>query len=136
PRLQRLGPDEDRFLYEIAWSLDTPLSRSAFRMGAFDNQIHFKPRAAEQLVALASIIRPLVQRRWAAKVAQLNKDVVKDAQLEEFLFGAKRISLAAVQDSLVELHNARCFFCGGKLEGSVNIDHFIAWARHPDNAIE
>jgi len=137
PRLQLLpGHEEDRFLYEIAWSLGAPVSPSAFRAGRFDNVIRFVGGASEQLIALATVIRPLVQRRWAAKVARLNHTVVVDARLEDFLFGAPRIPLAAVRDPLVELHNGRCFYCDDKLAARVDVDHFIAWSRHPENAIE
>ncbi|MDO9016086.1 MAG: HIT domain-containing protein [Myxococcales bacterium] len=138
PRAQMLSRrgDEDRFLYEINWSVGEPVTRGAFGRGDFDNLIRFRPGAAEQLVALASVVRPVVQRRWAAKVAQLNTNVVEDAQLEEFLFGTTRVSLAPVRAPLIELHDARCFYCSGKLGRDVDVDHFIAWARHPENAVE
>lgn len=138
PRVQALSRrgDEDRFLYDIAWSVREPVTRGAFRRGDFDNVIRFRAGASEQMVALASFVRPLVQRRWAAKVAQLNAGVVEDARLEEFLFGAARVSLAPVRGPLVELHGARCFYCDGRLGRDVDVDHFIAWARHPENAVE
>ncbi|MDB4930610.1 MAG: hypothetical protein JWM10_3094 [Myxococcaceae bacterium] len=139
PRTQMLsrgGGAEDRFLYEINWSVGEPVSRGAFVRGDFDNVIRFRAGAAERLVSLASVVRPIVQRRWAAKVAQLNASVVPDARLEEFLFGAGRVSLAPVRAPLIELHDARCFFCDGRLGREVDVDHFIAWARHPENAVE
>lgn len=138
PRVQMLSRrgDEDRFLYDVTWSLREPVTRGEYRKNAFDNLIRFRPDAAVQLVALASVVRPLVQRRWAAKVAQLNPDVIPDARLEAFLFGSDRVSLDPVRKPLVALHGARCFYCDGRLGGEVDIDHFIAWARHPENAIE
>jgi len=138
PRAQMLSRrgDEDRFLYEISWTVREPVTEGEFGRGDFDNVIRFRAGAAEQLVALASVVRPVVQRRWAAKVAQLNTSIVEDAQLEEFLFGATRVSLAPVRAPLIELHDARCFYCGGKLGRDVDVDHFIAWARHPENAVQ
>lgn len=137
PRVQTLpGNVEDRFLYDIAWSLAKPVTQGAFRRNDFDNVIRFMPGAAEQLVALSTMVRPLVQRQWAAKVARMNAGVVEDAGLEEFLFGATRVSLAPVRGPLVELHDGRCFYCGDRLGRAFDIDHFIAWSRHPDDAIE
>ncbi|MEZ4411174.1 MAG: HIT domain-containing protein [Polyangiales bacterium] len=136
-RLQVLGrSEEDRFLYDVAWTVRDPVSPSELRRGDFDNVIRFRPGAAEQLVALAAVIRPAVQRRWAAKVARLNPALVKDAALEDFLFGAQRVSLAPVRGPLVELHGGRCFYCDGALKGEVDVDHFIAWSRHPEDAID
>ena len=64
-------------------------------------------------------------------------DVVR---LEEHLFGSKRVSLDPVTSDLCLLHDHRCFYCDaalGDVTGKrVQIDHFIPWARHPDNAIE
>lgn len=137
PRVQLLpGGAEDRFLYDIAWSVAAPLTRGAVLRRDFDNVIRFRPGAAESLIALASVIRPMVQRRWAAKVARLNQQLVDDARLEEFLFGTPRRSLVAVRDPLIELHGGRCFYCAGALGREVEVDHFIAWSRHPENAIE
>jgi hypothetical protein len=95
PRLQRIGGGgvEDAFLYDIRWSLSDPITKGAFNADDFDNSIRFQPGAADQLAALATMLRPIVQGRWAAKIAQLNGGVIQDAQLEQFLFGAARISL-------------------------------------------
>jgi diadenosine tetraphosphate (Ap4A) HIT family hydrolase/5-methylcytosine-specific restriction endonuclease McrA len=137
PRVQVLpGGQEHRFLYDIAWSVQNPLSPSAFRHNDFDNVIRFKPGAAERLVSMAGVIRPAVQRRWALKVARLNDALVPDARLEDFLFGASRSSLTAVRGPLVELHAGRCFYCDHRLAREVEVDHFIAWSRHPENAVE
>ncbi len=137
PRVQALpGGEEHRFLYDVAWSVQNPLSPSAFRRNDFDNLIRFKPGAAERLVSMAGVIRPAVQRRWAQKVARLNDALVQDARLDDFLFGASRASLAAVRGPLVELHDGRCFYCDHRLAREVEVDHFIAWSRHPENAVE
>ena len=139
PRLQRFGgraDEEDAFLYAISWSQREPVRRGDFSRGAFDNSVRFMPGAAEQLAVLATMLRPVVQRRWAAKVAQYNGSVVQDAYLEDFLFGADRISLAPVREHLLELHDGRCFYCDAPIAANAQVDHFIAWARHPDNRLD
>lgn len=133
PRLQRFGAQEDRFIYQIDW--DEHIKRREFTGAEFSNTIRFVPGASEHLVRLAGLLRPLLQRRWAADVASMNDDLVKDSELEEFLFGSHRIALGAVCDHLRELQGGRCFYCDGPLR-KPQVDHFIPWARVPINAIE
>lgn len=54
-------------------------------------------------------------------------------RLEEFLFGATRVSTDPVRRSLVELQNHRCFYCGERIAREPAVDHFIPWSRYPDN---
>ena len=37
---------------------------------------------------------------------------------------------------LRELQDNRCFYCDKRISGAADVDHFIPWARHPDNGIE
>lgn len=147
PRLQILGQQEDRFLYELGWSLDkrhrgwkvtvTQAQVRAYQQGRsspFDNRIHLKPGIAEQLIALSGVLRPLIHRQWSVMVAKMNR--LEEARLEQFLFGATRIALSPVRAGLRELQHDRCFYCGKRLDERQDIDHFIPWARHPDNCID
>ena len=47
-----------------------------------------------------------------------------------------RISTDAVRQPLRELQNNRCFYCEKAIREAAEVDHFIPWARHPDNGIE
>jgi CRISPR/Cas system Type II protein with McrA/HNH and RuvC-like nuclease domain len=67
-------------------------------------------------------------------VAAMNE--LPEARLEEFLFGSSRISLDAVRDPLRELQENRCFYCDKRLNERSDVDHFIPWARHPDNGLD
>jgi hypothetical protein len=91
---------------------------------------------ADNLVRLSGLLRPLIQRAWAGMVAGMNRDATDEARLQEFLFGAQRISLEPVRQDLRDLQNNRCFYCERRIDGQVEVDHFIPWARHPDNGIE
>ena len=134
PRLQRFGAADDRFLYELEW--DERITRGEFRDGArFDNRLRLVGRAGDHLVRLAGLLRPLVQRRWAADVARMNPALIEDAALDDFLFGADRVALAPVVDGLRGLQDGRCFYCAGPLRAP-QVDHFIPWARAPMNAID
>lgn len=134
PKLQRVGRELVPFLYEIRW--DDSVSEAAFRGVDFDNLIRFAPGTSDHLVRLAGLLRPLVQREWATLVARLNDDLVEEPELEKFLFGASRVALAAVRGDLRELQDGCCFYCAERLGGAPEVDHFIPWARYPDNGLE
>ena len=139
PKLQKVGGGEERFLYTIAW--DETVSRRAFTRGkrglpdGLDNRLLMMPGAAASLVALAAVIRPLVQSQWLAKVRALNG--LPDAELDDFLFGARRVDLGALHEPLRRLQNGRCFYCSGSLSGRpAEVDHFLPWARYPDDGLD
>lgn len=134
PRLQLVGDALDSFVYWIPW--DATIRRAAYFADGFDRSIHFVGEAADHLVRLAALLRPVIQREWARLVAQFNPALVSEGRLEEFLFGIERTSLAAVRGELRELQDGRCFYCGGALGARGEIDHFVPWARYPDNGIE
>jgi 5-methylcytosine-specific restriction endonuclease McrA len=140
PRLQMMGQSYAPFIYDIHW--DQHLSRQAIepylagRGGTFDNRLLFRPGVGDYLLQLNGLLRPLIQRRWAAMVAQVNR--LQDSQLETFLFGADRIRTEKIRAGLWEIQERRCFYChsrmGDPLQGQV--DHFIPWARYPDNGLD
>lgn len=134
PKLQRVGDELDPFVYRIAW--DDGIRRADYFAEGFDRSIYFAGEAADHLVRLAALLRPVIQRDWARLVAHFNREQVPEGRLEEFLFGAERISTAALQDGLRELQDGRCFYCGDPLGARCEIDHFVPWARYPDNGIE
>lgn len=134
PRLQIIGEESDEFLYRIGW--DTRVKRRELDAAGFDKRIRFVGDAGDHLVRLAGLLRPLIQREWSRLVARFNAAIVPDAQLEEFLFGASRESTAAIRGDLIELQSGRCFFCAGALRDDPEVDHFLPWARYPDNGID
>jgi len=133
PKLQRFGGSDDRFIYEIAW--DDEIKRSHFRnTHEFDNRISFVGNAADHLVRLAPLLRPLIQQKWVEMVGKLNK--LEIARLESFLFGADRIALRPVREPLLELQRDVCFYCGGRLRSTGDVDHFFPWSRYPDDRLD
>jgi hypothetical protein len=132
------GEDEDRFLYDYAWTLSiarrTVAAYQRDEPGAFDNRLLLRPRVAEYLIELSGVLRPVVRREWALMVAAIN--ALPESKLEEFLFGASRVPLDAVRGPLRELHHGRCFYCEGRVDARCDVDHFIPWARYADNAID
>jgi hypothetical protein len=138
PRLQVLGRQEDRFLYDYNWTKDirrsTIVRYQREQPHVFDNRLVLRPGVAEQLVRLNGILRPLFYREWAAMVARMNK--LPEAELERFLFGADRVSLEPIRRPLRELQDNRCFYCDGRVSGRADVDHFIPWVRFPDDGLD
>lgn len=142
PKLQRLGNLEDRFLYELSFGdtdgvRPTRSSVRAYQEGRhsdFDNRLRLRAGVGEALVRLHGLLRPMIVKKWAGKVADFNE--LEVAKLEQFLFGIDRVSLDPVRGPLAELHEHRCFYCQGRLTDRVEIDHFVPWSRHPENAVE
>jgi hypothetical protein len=66
PRLQVVGNSPDPFIYDIGW--DSTIRRRDPSTKQFDNQIRFRPDVNEYLVQLNGLLRPLIQRKWAAMV--------------------------------------------------------------------
>lgn len=137
-KLQRFGDGrhtvEDRFLYEFSWR-DEVKPPSVLRDG-FDDAVQFQPGVAALLVRLGPLLRPLVEARWAGQVAARNPDLVDAHQLHEFLFGATRISLDRIRGPLLDLQDGACFYCGARIGSAAAVDHFVPWARHPDNTLD
>ncbi len=145
PRVQIVGNREDRFIYEISWTRDWLLANqqafhkevSANQRGErseFDNAIRLMPDAAHALLALNTLLRPLIYNHWTAKVAQINR--LEESQLARFLFDPEREPTAAVRSGLIDIQNGRCFFCDRSIGAAVEIDHFIPWARYRDNRLD
>ncbi len=139
PKLQRFGTGsgyvEDRFLYDYGWPDEVSIAR--IRRVDFDDGLYLRPGVGEWLVRLAGLLRPIVQQRWAAFVADRSSDLVEASFLDAFLFGASRISFAAIREPLLVSQDRECFYCRKDLSPQdTEIDHFIPWSRHPDDALD
>lgn len=104
--------------------------------GTFDNRVMLKPNVGEYLLQLNSLLRPLIQRRWAAMLAELNR--LEESQLEAFLFGADRTQTARIRAGLWEVQERRCFYCDKRIQEPTrgHVDHFIPWSRYQDDGLD
>lgn len=134
PRLQVVGNEVDPFLYRIGW--DAGIRKGEFRDPGFDGTIRFVGAAGDHLVRLSGLLRPLIQREWARMVSGFNADLAAESGLEDFLFGVSRAALAPIRDDLRAIDAGRCFYCGAPLREGWEVDHFVPWARHPDDGLE
>ena len=149
PKLQRIGDRNLEWLYRIEWrdaderdpsKLERPIPYQrevrAYQHGApsdFDNRIHLQPGVAPAFARLHALLRPYVLRHWTAQVVRLNG--LPDDDVGGFLFDREREDTAALRGPLVALQRGLCFYCEARLPSEVHVDHFIPWARHPDNGV-
>lgn len=140
PRLQIVGRENSPVLYQIGWDLGIKKRKGIVLQyqntgsGPFDNRILLNPEVGEFLVRLNGLLRPLIHRAWITMVARMN--LLEESRLEAFLFGVDRTSLASIRPDLIALQKGCCFYCQSRLSSRVEVDHFIPWARYPDNGIE
>lgn len=137
PLLQRLGTGdgavEDRFIYEYGWR--EGVSKGIVLRPDFDDRLTFVDEAANHLVALAGLIRPLVEREWAGHVARRNPEQVEELRLTDYLFGSERVALQRLAHPLLEAQEGRCFYCG-RPRGPWEVDHFLARSRWADDNLD
>lgn len=134
-RLQVIDGVPQPFIYEVEWTERVTL-RHLHQLG--DGAVCFQSGAPAQLVRLAPLIRPLAETHWVRMVAELNGLTPVEDELRRHLFGTERSTFPLVlRRGLSELQSDTCFYCDISLgvERSA-IDHFIPWARWPNDAIE
>lgn len=140
PRLQTMAGAQISLLYVIAWDAQVGVRTvRQYQRGdsaAFDNRILLQPLVGEYLLQLNGLLRPLIQRQWAAMVARLN--ALEESQLDSYLFGRSRIATARVRAGLWDLQERRCFYCDRRLNEPArgHVDHFVPWSRHPDDSLD
>jgi hypothetical protein len=133
PRLQRVGNVVDPFLYEISW--DESITRRRFEHPKFERSVRLRTGVGLELMRLAPLVRPLVQRLWASRVVVYNR--LPEGQLDEFLFRRARLDAIRLRLALFELQDGRCFYTDRRLRPAfADVDHFVPWSRSPLNAIE
>lgn len=134
PLLQVVGTRLLPFLYEADWPEGT--SVSTLRRDGRD-RVRFLPGVADRLVVLGPLLRPLIELHWTRDVARWTKVATEEDLLRAHLFGSDRAAPpASLRTGLVELQDGRCFYCRQPLGRRVDIDHFLAWSRWPNDAVE
>jgi hypothetical protein len=118
-KLQRVGADRLDFLYEEQ---------------LIDEGIVLRPGIAECFRQQFTVVQALVQMAWLSFIQRLpaNRSVLgSTGDLADFLFGSERSGLSAIVSGLRDLQHGECFYCQGRLQQTVEVDHFIPWSRYP-----
>jgi hypothetical protein len=99
------------------------------------NSIRLKPGVMYCFRAFHTFITDMIRGAWLRFIRRHNQDRLGDpADLDEFLFGSERVSLAPYAPILREVQSSRCFYCGREIKPSGHhVDHFIPWATYPNN---
>jgi 5-methylcytosine-specific restriction endonuclease McrA len=119
--LQNFGGVTDPFLYE--------------RTGP--GVIQLKPNVAYCLRRFHPLVQQLARTHWVehVKTNRRNHSILGDAgDLEDFLFGISRQSLAIIGTGLRKLEGMRCFYCGQSMQAA-DVDHFIPFALYPRDLV-
>jgi hypothetical protein len=112
-KLQTIGREQLDFLY---------------RKTGTDGTVELKAGVAFCFRKFHSLITDLLRGSWVRFVRRQNMGILGEtADLDEFLFGSERASLAAVRPVLIEVQHGACFYCGAGLKAlNTEVDHFIA----------
>ena len=134
PRLQNVGDSSVPFLYTYSTLNAEDGKKDVHRSG---DRIEWLPGVAQRLVVLGPALRPLIEQHWMADVARWSKISTEAENLRQHLFGQERQRFpSSLREGLSELQEGKCFYCGGNFSDQRDIDHFIPWARWPNDAIE
>lgn len=82
------------------------------------------------------LIISMVRGHWINKIREYpaNRKVLGDkANLADFLFGTNRQNLSKAQSLFYDLQQGVCFYCQKPLKEKGEVDHFIPWARYPND---
>lgn len=118
-KLQRVGDGVLDFLYPNVETGDA---------------IELRPGVAFCFRRFHGLVEDLLRGAWVRFIRSLreNRQLLGDkTDLDEFLFGSERASLAAYGPLLREVQGGACFYCDRTIGESPAVDHFIPWSRYP-----
>jgi hypothetical protein len=134
PLLQVVGTRVVPFLYAVDWPEGT--SVAMLRREGRDH-VRFLDGVADRLVVLGPLLRPLIELHWTRDVARWTRVDTEEDRLRAHLFGAARVTFPiGLRRGLAEMQDGTCFYCGSDLGRTAQVDHFLAWSRWPNDAVE
>ena len=83
--------------------------------------------------AFHGLLIELVRAAWVRFVRRHNDAVRDSLELYGFLFGTERTHLNAARSALQQVDGMRCFYCDTRIARGAEVDHFIPWARYPND---
>ena len=119
-KLQNIGNQSNEFLYR----------QSDYQ----DRTIRLLPGVPAAFRAFHPMLTSMIRGGWIAQIHRIKTNrehLGPGAELEEFLFGTDRKSLERYRDLLHEHQAGECFYCGKKVPGKGDLDHFVPWSRYP-----
>jgi hypothetical protein len=134
PLMQVVGTQLVPFLYDVDWAEGTAVS--SLRRTVRD-RVRLLDGVSERLVTLGPMLRPLIELHWVRDVARWSGIATEDEHLHRHMFGDERVAWPkGLVGNLAELQGGECSYCGARLGARQEIDHFLAWSRWPNDAVE
>ncbi len=121
----------DEFLYNAAGFYKKMTMSDVDRIAV----IVLRPGVPEGLRRTSVLLRTFVRSVWAHDVIDLNRAELDAEDIDGFLFGTDRSALRALVDPLRDLQSGRCFYCDGRLQSEVHIDHVVPWSMIPIDGV-
>jgi len=119
-KLQTVGNRKNEFLYR----------EDEYR----DRSIRLLPGVPDAFRAFHPMLTSMIRGGWISQIHRIsaNQEVLgAEAELEGFLFGTDRRSLERFTAVLRDHQAGECFYCGKRVSGAGDLDHFIPWSRYP-----
>jgi 5-methylcytosine-specific restriction endonuclease McrA len=133
PRLQMVNRQKIPFLYAVKWQP----KKGAAVVAKGNAHIDLLPGVREGVVALGSLLRPIIERMWVSDLIERNKLDSEELFVHQHLFGSERRAFpAAARKAMSGLQDGVCFYCKTRLTAKSHIDHFIPWSKCSNDAIE
>ena len=118
------------------WKLQTIGTRPVeflYRNEPGADRIVLFPGVALCFRAFYGLIIELVRGGRVRFIRRHNDAVRESLELYTFLFGSDRANLDAYLTVLADIEGTRCFYCERTIGGRPHVDHFIPWARYPND---
>ena len=118
------------------WKLQTVGRRSIgfmYRNKPGADRIVLLPGVALCFRAFHGLVIELVRGAWVRYIRRHNDGIRRSLELHGFLFGSERVSLDAYRNVLVDIDGSTCFYCERRIGRDPHVDHFIPWARYPND---
>ena len=118
------------------WKLQTIGNRPVefmYRNNPKADHVVLLPGIAECFRGFHGLVIELVRAGWVRFIRRHNDSVRESLELYTFLFGSERASLQAYSSILADVDGCRCFYCQKAIRGGAEVDHFVPWARYPND---
>ena len=97
------------------------------------NRITLLPGVATCFRTFHGLIIELVRSAWIRYIRQHNDGIRQSLELHGFLFSSERANLDGYRQVLLETDGTCCFYCEKRIAKNHHVDHFIPWARYPND---
>lgn len=95
--------------------------------------VELKPGVSSHLRKFHGLIQHMARDRWIRHIKSNKRNIPILGQkddLHSFLFETNRNALGIVSANLSKLFSKKCFYCGGRINDTPDVDHFIPFSMY------